>query len=147
MCICVCMISSVKYHIFVQAKNGTSFVVREVNQYMMKGSSNLLSYSLYSDFSSSCIGRSQAKNMHLSLNMKPSWLTWIGTQQNIALVNNLTNDAIKYTCIWPLAWRNKDKPYNSLTPLQWFLTFLFTSQREKEAMKDERTHHGAIYKS
>ena len=55
------------------------------------------------------------------------------------LVIILTNDTIKHTCIWPFAWRNKNKLYNSLTPLQWFLTLLFTSQREREAMKDERT--------
>ena len=30
----------------------------------------------------------------------------------------LTDDAIKHTCVWPLAWRNKWKPYNSSTPLQ-----------------------------
>ena len=34
-----------------------------------------------------------------------------------------------------------------LTPLQRFLTFLFISQREREAMKDERTHHGSMGKS
>ena len=42
---------------------------------------------------------------------------------------------------------NNDKPYNSLTPFQQFLTFLFTSQREIGAMKDERTHHGTMDKS
>ena len=30
----------------------------------------------------------------------------------------LTDDAIKHTCVWPLAWCNKWKPYNSSTPLQ-----------------------------
>ena len=42
---------------------------------------------------------------------------------------------------------NNDKPYNSLTTFQQFLTFLFTSQRERGAMKDERTHHNAMDKS
>ena len=64
--------------------------------------------------------------------------------KNIALGNNFNT---WYTCIWPLVWHNKYKLYNSSTPLQQFLTFLFTSQREKEAMKDERTYHGVIDKS
>ena len=34
--------------------------------------------------------------------------------------------------------------YKSSTPLKQFLTFLFTSQREKEAMKDKRNHHGTM---
>ena len=34
--------------------------------------------------------------------------------------------------------------YSSLTPLQQFLTFMFTNQREREAIKDERTHYGAV---
>ena len=51
---------------------------------------------------------------------------------------------IKYTCFWPLAWHNKYKPYNLSTSLQQFLTFSFTSQKEMEAMKYERSHHGAI---
>ena len=50
----------------------------------------------------------------------------------------------KHMCIWPLAWHDKYKPPNSMTPLQRFLTFSFTSQREREARKDERTHHGAM---
>ena len=32
-------------------------------------------------------------------------------------------------------------------PLKQFLTFLFTSEREREAMKDEGTYHGAMDKS
>ena len=67
--------------------------------------------------------------------------------KTLCLLIILMNDAIKYMCIRPLAWRNKYKLYNSLTPLKQFLTFLFTSQREKEAMKDKRTHHGAMDKS
>ena len=54
-----------------------NFVVCDVNQYMMK---------------------------HTSLNMKPSWLTWIGYTTATRLVTILTNDAIKHTCIWPLVW-------------------------------------------
>ena len=57
------------------------------------------------------------------------------------------DNAIKYMCIWPLAWHNKNKPYVSSTLLQQFLTLLFTSHREREAMKDERTYHGAMDKS
>ena len=64
--------------------------------------------------------------------MKPSWLTSIGTQNKLCLIIILRDYAIKYMCIWPLAWRNKHKPHNSLTPLQWILFFLFTSQRERE---------------
>ena len=56
--------------------------------------------------------------------------------KTLCLVIILTDDAIKYTCIWPLAWHNKYKPYNSSTPLQRFLTFSSTSQREREAIKD-----------
>ena len=46
---------------------------------------------------------------------------------------------------------SKYKPYNSSTPVRvsrQFFTFLFTSQREREAIKDERTlaHHGAMDK-
>ena len=64
--------------------------------------------------------------------------------KTLQLVIILTDDAI---CVWPLALRNKHKPYNSLKPLQRFLTFLFTSQREREAMKDERTHYSTMDKS
>ena len=60
---------------YVQGKNVTYFVVHDVNRYMMKRSSSLSLYSLDSDFSSSYIGKSQLKNTHISLNMKPSWLT------------------------------------------------------------------------
>ena len=42
---------------------GTYFVVRDMNWYMMKSSSNL---SLYSLDSTSCIGISQPKNTHIS---------------------------------------------------------------------------------
>ena len=44
-------------------------------QYMMKQLSNLSPYSLDRDFSTSSIGKPQPKNAHISLNMKPSWLT------------------------------------------------------------------------
>ena len=33
------------------------------------------------------------------------------------------------------------------TPLQQFLTFSFSSQRERKAVKDERNHHGAMDRS
>ena len=55
------------------------------------------------------------------------------------------DDVIKHTCIRPLALHNKYKPYNLSAPIQQFLNFSFT--REREAMKDERTHHGAMDKS
>ena len=116
-----------------------------VHDEMIFQSSNLLSYSLDS---TSCIGISQPKNMHISLNMKPSWLSWIGIRQRcMYLVIILTYDAIKHTCVWPLAWHDKYNPYNSSTPLQQFLTFLFTNQRERQARKDERTHHSTMDKS
>ena len=54
---------------------------------------------------------------------------------------------IVFTCIWPLAWRNNWSHYNLSTPLLWFLTFSIVSQREREATKNERTHHGAVDKS
>ena len=53
------------------------------------------------------------------------------------------DDAIKHTCTWPLARHNKYKSYNSLIPLNQLLTFSFNSQREREAMKDKKTHQGA----
>ena len=71
--------------------------------------------------------------------IKSSWLIWIGNGKTLHLLIILMDDAIEHTCIWPLAWCNKYKLYNSSTPLQWFLTFSFTNQREREAVKDERT--------
>ena len=56
--------------------------------------------------SSSCIDKSQHKNTHVSLNMKPSWLTWIKT---LCLVIILMDDAIMYTWFRLLAWHNKYK--------------------------------------
>ena len=49
------------------------------------------------------------------------------------------DDAIKHRCIWPLAWRNKYKAYNSSTPLQRFLTFFVYQSKRKgslEGLKD-----------
>ena len=62
--------------LFFQAQNVTYFLVHDMNQYMVKLSTNLLSYTLDNDFSSSCFGKSLPKNMHISLNMKPFWLIW-----------------------------------------------------------------------
>ena len=122
--------------------------IRDVNQYMMKLSSSLSIYCLtrlIAILAAAVLANHSPRTfIYISLNMKPSWLTCIGTQQQRPLVIILTDDAIKHTCIWPLAWCNKRKPYNSSTPLQQFLTFLFISQREREAMEDERTHHGAV---
>ena len=66
--------------------------------------------------------------MHTSLNIKPSWwlesihawsiyYLWYTTAMRLMAII-LTDDAIKHTCVWPLAWRNKEKPYNSSTPFQ-----------------------------
>ena len=60
------------------------------------------------------------------------------------LVILLTDNAIKQICIGPLVCHNKYKPYNLSTSLQQFLTFLFTIETEREAVKDERTHQGAM---
>ena len=49
-----------------------------------------------------------------------------------------------HTCIWSLTWCKKYKPYNSSTPLQRFLTFSFTSQRERKAVENGRTYYGAM---
>ena len=75
---------------------------------MMKWSFNLSSlYSLDSDFSSSCIGKSQPKNMYnISINMKPSWLTWI-VQGNNVLGNNFNGWCNQAHMHLPLAWHNK----------------------------------------
>ena len=46
-------------------------------------------------------------------------------------IKSLYLPKIKYMYIWPLAWHNKYKPYNSLTSLQWFLNF-YSPVKEKE---------------
>ena len=49
-----------------------------------------------------CISKLQLKNMNINLNMKPSWLIWIGVWENIVLVNNfnrLYNQAHMYLAI------------------------------------------------
>ena len=110
----------------------------------MKQSSNLLSYSLDSDFSTSCIGKSQPKNMHMSQHGTIfGWLESI--HGNNMLGNNLTDNAIKHKCIWWLVWCNKYKRYNSSTPLQQFLPFFV--YQSKVNKKGERTHHSAMNKS
>ena len=113
-----------------------------------KQSTNLSSYTLDNNFTSSCISKSQPRNMHIHKSQHETILAdlnWYTAKTSLVII--LMDDAIKYTCFWPLAWHNKYKSYNSSTPLQWFLTFLFTSQREREAMKDERTYHDAMDKS
>ena len=79
---------------------------------------------------------SPRKSMLVSTWNYPGWLESVH-DTTLHLLIILTDDAIKYTCIWPLAWCKKYKSYNSSTPLQWFLTLLFTNQREREARKDE----------
>ena len=69
--------------------------------------------------STSFIGISQPKNTHISLNMTETILADLNRYTTAThLVIILTDDAIKHTCVWPLAWCNKWKPYNSSTPLQ-----------------------------
>ena len=133
MCMSIC--SSINHYIFRNSWETRTW---------WTGSSELSLYSLDSDFSSSCIGN--PKNNYKNLNMKSSWLTLNRYTTKTYLAIILTNDAIKYMCIWPLALCNKYKLYNSSTPLQEFLTISFTSQREREAMKNERTLHGAMDK-
>ena len=47
------------------------------------------------------------------------------------LVIILTDDAIKYMCIWLLLWCNKYKPHNTLSSLQQSLTFSLTQLKRK----------------
>ena len=58
-----------QFMVFVNAQNVTYFVAHDVNGYMIKRLSNLSLYLPDSDFSSSCIDKSQPKNTHISLNM------------------------------------------------------------------------------
>ena len=97
--------------LFVQALNVTYFIVHDVNPYMMKWSFNLSSYSLDSDFSSSCITAQEDayKSQHETILAKFNRYT-----EGMCLEIILTDDAIKQMCIWPVAWHNKYKPYNSL---------------------------------
>ena len=100
------------------------------------------------DFNGGCIAKWQPKNAY----MKWRWLvacdfnhyTAILTLRLILMADFLI---IIFACIWPLAWRNNYKPLQLSTPLLWFLTFSIVSQREREATKNERTHHGAVDKS
>ena len=48
-------------------------------------------------------------------------LNWYTTATSLVII--VTDDAIKHTCIRPLAWWNKYKAYNSLTPVQQSFTF------------------------
>ena len=108
----------------------------------IKRSTNLSLYVLENEFSSSCIGKLQPKNTHKS--QHESILAALNqyTTKILRSLIILTDDAIKL--MWPLVWHNKYKPYNSMTRLQWFLTFLFTSQRERKAMKDKRIYYAAM---
>ena len=64
---------------------------------------------------------------------------------SLILVNILM---LKWYLLWPYValCSPKYKPCNSSTPLQQFLAFSLTSQREREAVKDESTYYGAMYK-
>ena len=55
------------------------------------------------------------------------------TAKTLCLVVILMDDAIKHMLIWQLALRN-----SAISHL------LFTSQREREAVKDKRTHHDKL---
>ena len=55
----------------------------------------------------------------------------------------LLDDAIKHTCIWPLAWRNKYKPYSSLTPHNFSPFHLPVKEKRKQGrMKDSPWRKG-----
>ena len=78
-------------------------VICDVNQYMMKWSFNLLSYCLDSDFSISNIGKSQPKNWHYKFQHKIILADLNQYMTATCLVIILADDAIKHTCICPLA--------------------------------------------
>ena len=90
------------------------FVVRDMNLYMMKWSSNLSSYSLDTNFSSSCIGKITAQEH--SYNSQHETLLADLNRYTAAmhLVIILTDDAIKHTHIWPLTRRDKSRTIHSL---------------------------------
>ena len=52
-----------------------------------------------------------------------------------------------YTCIWPLASHNKHKPLQFINTSLVVSHLLFTSQKERKAMKDEATRYGTMGKS
>ena len=134
MCMSIC--SSIKCYIFcsswhksVHGENNLS-IYRPIHLIMILAATVLANYSPRTPY------KSQYKTILADLN-------WYKAK-TLCLVIILTDDAIKYTCIWPLVWHKKYKLYNSSTPLQRSLTFSFTSQRERDAIKDERTHHSAM---
>ena len=51
------------------------------------------------------------------------------------------------TVISPSSRPNKWKLLNLLTNLERFLTFILASQKEREVMKDEMTHHGIVIRT
>ena len=65
--------------LFVQGYNVIYVIVHDAddNPYIVKTiyPSTYYLYALDNNFSSSRIGKSQPKNMHISLNMTPSWFT------------------------------------------------------------------------
>ena len=79
----------------------TYFVVCDVNWYMVKQSSNLSLYSLDSDFSTICIGRSKAQE-HAYRSKHETILADLNrytTARRLIII--LMDDAIKHTCVWP----------------------------------------------
>ena len=62
-------------NLFIKAYNVIHFIVRDVNQYMVKTIYQSIVYGLDNDYSSSCIDKSLRKNTHISLNMELPWLT------------------------------------------------------------------------
>ena len=95
-------------------------------------------------FSSSFIGKLQPKNTHTSLNIMADLNHC--TAKTLCLVILSMNDVIKYSCIWPLAWRYNYKPYNSLTSLQQFLTFSFYQSKRKRNNEGKKTHYDTMDK-
>ena len=114
MCNSVC--SNIKCHIFC------SWWIKSVHDKMIFQSIIVLAWQhqLYWQF----IAQERAyKSQHEAILADLNWYTTA-----TPLVVILTNDAIKHTCVWSLVWHSKYKSYNSSTPLQWFFTFLFSSQ-------------------
>ena len=52
-----------------------------------------------------------------------------------------------FMCIWPFTWCNKHKLLKFIVISLGISHFLLASQREREAMKGERTHYDALNKS
>ena len=104
-----------------------------------KQSTNL-SYMIDNNFSSSCIGKSQHKNSHISLSTwnHSDWFELVYSK-NIVFAENFNG------------WYNHVQAHHKHKLLQIIDTSLAFShlfvQRERQAMKDKWTHYGAMDKS